>query len=59
VSKGKQEDFSRKVQRSINTTFVERAHDEKSEVLARVLPSSQTDPEVRKHMSGLLYYQVS
>eukprot|EP00603_Paraphysomonas_imperforata_P008260 CAMPEP_0114432380 /NCGR_PEP_ID=MMETSP0103-20121206/11125_1 /TAXON_ID=37642 ORGANISM="Paraphysomonas imperforata, Strain PA2" /NCGR_SAMPLE_ID=MMETSP0103 /ASSEMBLY_ACC=CAM_ASM_000201 /LENGTH=1408 /DNA_ID=CAMNT_0001602053 /DNA_START=145 /DNA_END=4371 /DNA_ORIENTATION=- len=58
VSKSNQEEFSRKVQHNINTSFLERSYDEKAETLATVLPSSLTDPSVRTHMSGLLYYQI-
>lgn len=58
VCKGKAEGIGKAVQRSAVTTALERAYEEKSETLARVLPRSQTDAAVREHMSGLLYYQV-
>jgi hypothetical protein len=59
VCKGKSEGIGKAVAKNVGVSALERAHDEKSETLARVLPSSQTDPAVRKHVAGLLYYQVN
>lgn len=66
VSKGRQEGVGRALMLNAasnnnnksHSSMLERAFEEKSETLARVLPASLTDPTLCKHMAGLLFYQV-